>query len=333
MHLINYTPFCGASWQNIGNDNCTYISTLCRVKFLLEKSDLKGNWNLRIAKEQDDIFIKDMHYEDNHLASVRYESDFVPFKPYTDIIVNAKSYNLFNDANWSCSVALHASDKKPLVYSALRIKSRLLYKQEPISIRYEKAKGGILAIKDAKNEIYKYDKYNPSGCGKYTKDECSVQVYYEREHLKYVPPGFGAIHRSWKSRLDYTGTYDTHWKEEQFPLLPKDFDAYYYQAAHPLLVYKGYLEGGEKVTLTQLMKESYQNSFTLPKLRFLSRVHTPTQIIASKMHLDTLVIDIDSEDTDNYHVYASWRSQVKIHDQGLHTDLIYVPEKKEENVK
>jgi len=73
-------------------------------------------------------------------------------------------------------------------------------------------------------------------------------------------------------------------------------------------------------------------AFTIPTFRFLSRVHTSTQIIPKKMNLDTLIIDIYDKDIEAYHVYASWRSQVKIYDKGLYSEVIYVPNKEQENV-
>jgi hypothetical protein len=51
------------------------------------------------------------------------------------------------------------------------------------------------------------------------------------------------------------------------------------------------------------------------------------------MNLDTVIVDIYDEDIEAYHVYISWRSQVKIYDEGLYSELIYVPNKENKNVK
>jgi hypothetical protein len=43
------------------------------------------------------------------------------------------------------------------------------------------------------------------------------------------------------------GTYDDRWKENQFPLPPRDFDHQYFQAAHPDLRCSPHLKGDEVV--------------------------------------------------------------------------------------
>ena len=45
-----------------------------------------------------------------------------------------------------------------------------------------------------------------------------------------APAGLGVLARHWEPRLGYAGTYDQAWLADQYPLLPKDFDALFFQS-------------------------------------------------------------------------------------------------------
>jgi hypothetical protein len=64
-----------------------------------------------------------------------------------------------------------------------------------------------------------------------------------------VPQGFGYIGPAWQPRLSFAGTYDEAWHREQMPLLPPDFSSAFFNAAHPDLVYPGFVQGGEHVEI------------------------------------------------------------------------------------
>lgn len=333
MHCQNYTPFCTQSWKSIDPQRQWSVSTLCRVKFFLKQSNEAGIWELQVDQNQGELFLTDMHYEDDITHSVRYESDFVPFKPYTDIIVNTKTYPYEKKKKWYCSVGLY-DEGIELNRLRLQIKQPLFDTTPYVDVRYEHCKGGIIKIKHrgTEDEIHIHDKINPVGCGTYVKEKCHIQIEYEDKYIKEVPPGFGSIHRSWKGRVDYAGSYDETWLAEQHPLLPHDFDVLHYQAAHPMLRTKKYLQGGEEIELLGLMPHRYKNIIILPTMKFLSRVHTTTQIIPKKMNLDTLIIDLYDKETEAYHVYASWRSSVNVYDDTMYTEVMYVPNKEKKDV-
>src|SRR4029079_1545920 len=60
-----------------------------------------------------------------------------------------------------------------------------------------------------------------------------------------APAGFGFIAPSWEPRRLFAGTYDKAWQRTRAPYLPDDFDPRYFHAAHPDLVCKRHLQGGE----------------------------------------------------------------------------------------
>ena len=92
MSFQNLTPFPAISWENVNAKKQWHITTLVRVKYRFHpSSSKKGQWQLLIHQDQEDLFGEDIFFEDNINLPVRYESDFVIYKPNTDIILNAKA--------------------------------------------------------------------------------------------------------------------------------------------------------------------------------------------------------------------------------------------------
>ncbi|HZF98431.1 MAG TPA: DUF2169 domain-containing protein [Pseudoxanthomonas sp.] len=76
---------------------------------------------------------------------------------------------------------------------------------------------------------------------------------------------FGPVGRAWPERIDYAGTYDQHWQDEIFPLLPLDFDERFFQCAPPDQQID-YPQGGEPVHFHNLHPSRQQIAFVLPSL-------------------------------------------------------------------
>ena len=90
--FINHTPFPGISFNSIDVQRQLTTTTLVRGRFRLRATKKPGEWELRPDTEQGDLFSKDIYYDDNLKQPVRYESDFVPFKANTDLILNGNAY-------------------------------------------------------------------------------------------------------------------------------------------------------------------------------------------------------------------------------------------------
>ncbi|HET7773724.1 MAG TPA: DUF2169 domain-containing protein [Burkholderiaceae bacterium] len=108
----------------------------------------------------------------------------------------------------------------------------------------------------------------------------------------YRPMAFGPIGRHWTPRLNYAGTYDQTWLEEQAPLWPADFDDRYFQSAPPDQTIP-YPSGGEEVLLLNLTPDG-RRSFRLPTqvmpVHFIPHRGRDVTIAA---HLDTVLIEPD----------------------------------------
>ncbi|HYO71670.1 MAG TPA: DUF2169 domain-containing protein [Archangium sp.] len=97
------------------------------------------------------------------------------------------------------------------------------------------------------------------------------------------------------------------------PLLPKNFDRRFFNAAPPGLVPPGYLKGNEPVLLTHLSPGG-QLSFRLPGQRAptVTVERASAEDVTPDMHLDTVILD-----TDAHQVLLLWRGHVLL-DEGLH---------------
>lgn len=164
---------------------------------------------------------------------------------------------------------------------------------ERVPLCYELAFGGV-------------DRRNPVGRGYRHRDARPVDgelaPYIEnpsapiRSHSDCPGPvGFGFVSSDWLPRASLAGTYDAAWAADRKPLLPRDFDLRFHNAASQGLIAPGYLRGDERVELFNLVPEGTL-AFALPGLppptlrvsRFGQTDVTLTPV------LDTVILDLDT---------------------------------------
>lgn len=267
MSFQNLTPFPAISWENVDSNKQWHITTLVRVKYIFHPLATTGQWELRIAPDQDDLFGQDFFYEDNINFPIRYESDFVTYKPNTDIVINAVARN-----------ANKLSIKNPCNMVITDLEKNTLKKK-------------------AVNLFGKHPWVNGS------------------EEKKNYKTTLGFVDREEKSRLKFAGTYDDTWIEKQHPYPPHDYDPYYNQAAQADLILKGYIPTGAKFGLSNMLSKN-EDTFRLPQLHCFCEDITPKgRLNRNLMNIDTVVIDIDSDEPTDWAVYLSYRNyQVKTMD-------------------
>lgn len=175
---------------------------------------------------------------------------------------------------------------------------------ETVPLRYECAFGGWDRRAQHPDE-HRCEARNPVGVGfrngsLRTDDELLLPSIEDTGHAfqSYgdVPPpaGFGFIAPNWQPRAAFAGTFDSVWDRSRKPLLPKDFDRRFYNAASPGLIAPGYLRGDEPV-VTIGTSPTGRVAFELPcsspplcavELRGRNRVELRTV-------LDTVIVDMD----------------------------------------
>jgi hypothetical protein len=117
------------------------------------------------------------------------------------------------------------------------------------------------------------------------------------------PAGFGFTSPHWHPRAKFAGTYDAAWEKERKPLLPKDFDRRFFNAASTGLVAPSYLKGDEDVVIVNASATT-PLQFKLPGIPppvvrvFLRGGHK--EVLRTK--LDTVIFD-----TDQLVVILLWR--------------------------
>ena len=118
------------------------------------------------------------------------------------------------------------------------------------------------------------------------------------------PAGFGPIARWWQPRINRQGTLDEEWLAHRHPHWPDDFDARFYNSAHPDLMAPDYLRGDEVVILTNCLAGSqriqsgnvslFSHRTRLPGLavKALAEQRSGKRTI-TRLALDTVGIDLD----------------------------------------
>lgn len=115
----------------------------------------------------------DVHWDHAMNSSVRYESDFIPFKVATDVVANGKAYAPGGAATQSCTASLRVADReKTIVVIGDRV-AKFTGGATPIvtdpapftemELRYERAYGGTDVYSDLRVP-YHYPR-NPLGLG------------------------------------------------------------------------------------------------------------------------------------------------------------------------
>lgn len=147
--------------------------------------------------------------------------------------------------------------------------------------------------------------------------------FYDNE----ITPGFGALPRHWPERIQFSGTYDERWQQEQAPLLPDDLDERYWQCAPPPLYAGGWLKGGEVVCLGNLTPPGYGKNglliFWLPRIvpAFRTEFYDGS-ILSHQAKLHTVIIDSDIP-----RISLVWHTTLTCHHQVTQLESTTVTEK------
>jgi len=336
MQTNNNTPFPCVAWESADSTKAAYLTCLTRVKYALSPSNVPTNpeWVLRLVPDQGEFFGGDIYYQEDITKPVRYESDFIPYKAKTDVVINAKTYSPDGrpSNSWKCAAKVLDPDGVMLKSCELKVygarqysKSALGWFKTPIkpvtqvSLAYDQSYGGTIIDPNSESqEIPKYlavDNTNPAGTGitnwRMATDDFPVhQVEWAKASMvfKNYPPGFGFINRTWPIRVKHAGTYDKQWLEQQHPYPPHDFDFFHHQSANPQLILDGTIAMHSKIELDNLLPAAPKVKFTLPELHcFVEKITKDKKCKRHKLAIDTVLIDIESDNSKDWAVYLSYR--------------------------
>jgi len=273
--IANATSFTVATlrWPDV--DTRPKLTIIVKATFVLGR---EGE-GVQPTPKQLPIFNNDIMTEAQPPA-VRFESDLVPFKPCTDVVLVGRAYApedkpvteivaglrvgqlrygvaVVGDRTWQAQLL-----DKPTISHTLPFRT--------MDLVYERAFGGF----DKPAGMYCKENHVGTGfIGKRTAERLQGLRLPNLEDPRNLinawnsrprPAGFGFYGRGWAPRLAYAGTYDDNYMKERHPLLPTDFSFRFFNGAHPDLQVGGYLRGDEEVDLLNVCPEASRVHFRLP---------------------------------------------------------------------
>ena len=263
---------------------------------------------LRLVDEPVRVVDSDVFYGDPTSSSVRYEGETAWEKPFVDVIVNGHAVAPGGKTAETVLVDVRVGD----VHKAILVTGDRKWRSggapgpprpfDRMPIVYERAYGGY-NTRPASPAQHKLEPRNPVGLGFQGASSNDPAIESEVPNVEYPgqrmtssasrsdPAGLGVIARSWQPRLGFAGTYDAAWKDEQFPLLPLDFDVRHFQTA-PEDQQSRTLQGGEPVEIRNMTPEgSWQ--FNLPVLDVPVRLLYEERSNTAALRMDTVILEPD----------------------------------------
>lgn len=291
--------------------------------------DIAPDGRLLIAEQQRPVVFGGNFWSPEVDSSYQDEPECAFLKPATDVILHgharARSANtremtvgikvgpvgkvatVFGDRWWRRSWLGKAELSAPQTF-------------ETVPLTYEHAFGGwdrshVDPLRHA------CEARNPSGTGFYLGWPSDVDALKAPNiedprarisaiHDRPPPAGFGFTSPHWQPRAGWVGTYDEQWAKSRKPLLPKDFDRKYFNAASAGLVAAGHLRGDEEVVLLGVT-ERERMVFHLPGI-------PPPGVTVSlraggESRVDT-VLDTVLVDADRMQLVLTWRCHLAVAD-------------------
>jgi hypothetical protein len=283
---------------------------------------IQPDGTLRLADKQLPVNLAGECRGDPADSSYKYEPEFAFFKPATDVILIGSAHAQKVGCTWvDVRLCVGSFEKRVSVFGdRYWLKSlgiAFMSSPEPfesIPLIYERAFGGW----DSSNpdpEKHTYELRNPVGigfCGKHGRFEeglrlpnledpqCPIMSWADAP----PPAGFGFTSPNWQPRAGFAGTYDDAWARDRMPLLPKDFDRRFFNAASPGLIAPGYLDGDEPVLLENVSPNA-RLAFSLPGVPPpCCRIQLKdTKDVTLETKLDTVIIN-----TDENLLFLVWRT-------------------------
>lgn len=307
IELINSTPFVPLQFESIDSRLNHFGVVVLRGTF-----DIRNGKRLKLTKEQETLVLEDQYFGPPESSSLRFDSSLSPYKPKTDVLVEARAYSPSGapEESWVSSIRAPKLDKSFRVTGPRRWERRARGMQlsdiEPVvsvDVRYENAYGGVRA------DGSRFES-NPVGVGCNPRTEsiaCVPQllpIYIERPIFgqEMEPIGLGPIAPSWQPRLRRGGTLDDHWKETRAPYLPKDFSFEFYNVASEAMTFPGFAKGDEVFHLTNLSSER-ELKIGLPQIEMISMIQLEDgRIFPGPLNLDTIEFRIEEKKA-----FLQWR--------------------------
>jgi len=324
LQLENNTPF--VSTLNLIPD-AKGVDTLYVV---IKATFTLGN-ELALAETQQPLHMADDFFAEPGLSSLKYSSDIHLAKQATDVALVGSAHTPGHRSQEQLGTSLSVGSLAKTIYvvGEQEWTGRLLGPSKgPIKpfntmpLTYERAFGGVHVINEKKGK-FKAVESNPVGqgfrAGKRRKDlkgrlaPCLVDPQDSER-----PACYGFVAPTWHPRVGFAGTYDEAWERQRSPYLPQDFDARFFNAAHPDLIANGFLQGGESVKLKNLSPQGTLR-FPLPCCKFDLAIKVGQQMESPTLNLETVLFE-----PDDARMTMLWRAALSCDKKALKVELVEV---------
>ena len=307
MKIHNETPFAVEAFPFPLSEGRSVLTIIVKGTFVIRQDG-----GVAVAEDPTSVAFGDEYFDERNGGSVKFESDIVPYKPRTDIVLVGKAcapggrpapwvdaalrvgsvskiLRIFGERKWVCNgKKLTGTMTSPLPFQAM-------------DLLPGKAFGGM----DMKTGGTFGE--NPEGMGYFDQEivedpekaflpnieDPKSLIRHWKDHPR--PAGFGVVGKGCPPRRGYLGTYDEKWRKERCPQPPEDFRPDFYNCAQFDLQVEGYLKGNEEVLLVNLTPEG-KTAFRLPGIRPDVKIERtegwggPSSKETQEMRLDTLCI-------------------------------------------
>lgn len=324
LQLANTTPFAAILSLLPDADGIDTVFVVVKATFTLGPQ-------ITVAAEQLPVLAADAFWGEPGESSLRYAAELHLAKPATDIALvgsaHAPQGRPVDQMDTLVSVgavrkAVRVVAERPWTGSAMGSAKGPARPFTTMPLVYERAFGGVHVIDEAKGKVMAVQE-NPVGAGfrarqrrQELKGQLAPCLLDPRDEER--PAGYGFIAPSWKPRLDFAGTYDEAWERRRAPFLPEDFDARFFNAAHPDLIADGYLVGGEEVNLVGVSPRGLL-SFGLPRCSFDMTARVAGRVEQPALNLETVLFEPDDE-----RLTMLWRAAIPCDKQALQVEQVEV---------
>ena len=324
VNLRTHVPFSSAAFKKYNARQELTVTVTTAVTF-----DIETGQPLRVSQKQPDIRLSDV-YDDAGTPHARLiqVSDFVPFRPVTDVVLLGSAHSPDGSPSkmWEVSVDVGGLSERlrvfgPRQWVADRQGQWSLTDADPVRevpLDWRLAAGGPMLVPED-HELYgDVDIWNPVGAGVIVSGVTPTDTPLRAPQIEGVdapviqagadimPRNLAPIAPVWRSREQHAGSYDKTWLETQHPFLPANFDPKFYNVAAPNLQGSPYLRGDEIVQLKGVDPDHAELRFSLPGLAFGAVAsHDNGLTVRQPMNLDLVEFDLRS---DVKTVRMAWRS-------------------------
>jgi hypothetical protein len=318
------TPFAVELLQSSDETGRTLIVPVVKATYDLGS----GRQSPLLAVEQAPVLLTAEHWGAVETSACKYEAETAFYKPATDVALVGHAYAPRSSPGSSdVSFQLGALTKRLRVHgervwykSGMGITATAARPFERMPLSYDRAYGGWDRSSPDERDHH-CEMRNPVGLGYRAKkaafiddsplpnveDPAKPLSSYDGDS---APAGVGFIAPNWDPRRSLTGTYDEAWMTERSPLLPKDFQRSYFNAATPGLVAQGYLRGDEPFVVRGVRPDGADLTARLPALaapQCVLRLRGVQRALSLKTQLDTVIVNSDTNK-----LFLIWRQSAVV---------------------